>query len=337
MTNYQLGFNTNSWANPLMNWGILIEPQEYRPVYQQPVILPYPNFPVSEIRSIKDLPVWNYQPEPARIALYQNSFDNFNSLYNINFSKNNSNNYTVAPQPTIPLEQWVKSLNLTIKQDKQPLVSIEESRLNAAATNKNDKSLGKIQQQISKNLENWKEKNLSISLNNKAKTTKTLSAEFLNRVKEIAQKLKCDYRDLLGVMNSESGLNPKARNKHSGAIGLIQFTDIAIKDLNQTYGMNLTKNKIANMSALEQLDLVEKYLTRTKSFRFNSSEQLNSADLYAIVYRPAFAGKKVIATEADGKTYRLNRGLDLDKDGVISDRDLAQVVRNKHINVNLVA
>ena len=171
----------------------------------------------------------------------------------------------------------------------------------------------------------------------KPKTTKTLSVDFVNRVKEIALKVKCDYRDLLGVMNNESGLNPKARNKDSGAIGLIQFTTVAIKDLNKAYGLNLTKEKIAKMSAMEQLDLVEKYLIRTKSFKFKSNDKLSSADLYAIVYRPAFAGKKVIASQGDGATYNLNKGLDVNKDGVITNEDLALVVQRKRINVNLVA
>lgn len=180
--------------------------------------------------------------------------------------------------------------------------------------------------------QNYEIKNYNDSL-----VTRTLSADFINRVKEISAKVKCDYRDLLGVMNSESGLNPTARNKHSGAIGLIQFTGIAIKDLNQAYGLNLTKDKIAKMSAMEQLDLVEKYLMRAKSYRFKSNETLDSADLYAVVYRPAFAGKNIIARRSDGDTYHLNKGLDLNKDGVISREDLAQAVQRKHINVNLVA
>ncbi len=328
---YQWGLNLNNCANPLQNWGISMQSQQvYNPVYQKPVFVPFPNFPVSQIVNLNQLPVWNYSPEPLNMALYQNSVSDFNNLYNIDFSP--KNNYgTVAPQPTIPLEDWAKSLNIRYgTKNSTSSATVSEDLVQ-------QKHSKQVENQIAQNLKKKQKEQVEIPSYNGARTTRTLSVEFLDRVKEIAKKVKCDYRDLLGVMNSESGLNPKARNKHSGAIGLIQFTGIAIKDLNQAYGMNLTKEKIANMSAMEQLDLVEKYLTRSKSFKFDSSEKLDSADLYAIVYRPAFAGKKVIATKADGKTYSLNRGLDLDKDGVISDKDLAQVVRNKHINVNLVA
>lgn len=290
--------------------------EQYRQIYQEPEFKPFPNYPVSQIQSIKDLPVWNwpisqthvinsisdlpvwnYHPEPLRITPYTNG-QSPKTTGEYSSQGSSSNDWA---------SKWGLQLQSTMPQQKP----------------------AEIAQQ--------KTKEVTIPTYHGKKTTKTLTKEFVDRVKEIAQKVNCDYRDLLGVMNSESGLDPTARNRHSGAIGLLQFTGIAIKDLNQVYGMNLTKDKIANMSAMEQLDLVEKYLLRSKSFKFNSGEKLDSADLYAIVYRPAFAGKNVIATKNDGKTYSQNRGLDLDKDGMITRQDLAMAVQRKHININMVA
>ena len=65
--------------------------EQYRQIYQEPEFKPFPNYPVSQIQSIKDLPVWNwpisqthvinsisdlpvwnYHPEPLRITPYTN-------------------------------------------------------------------------------------------------------------------------------------------------------------------------------------------------------------------------------------------------------------------------
>lgn len=70
--------------------------------------------------------------------------------------------------------------------------------------------------------------------------------------------MNCDYQDLLALMNSESGLNPKATC--GSYVGLIQFGDAAITELRTKCGCKgLTKEKILNMSRIEQLDLVENY------------------------------------------------------------------------------
>ena len=59
-----------------------------------------------------------------------------------------------------------------------------------------------------------------------------LDINFLNRVKQIANKLNCDYKDLLALMNSESGIRTNAWNGTT-AVGLIQFTNASISELNQ--------------------------------------------------------------------------------------------------------
>lgn len=167
-----------------------------------------------------------------------------------------------------------------------------------------------------------------------------LDINFLNRVKQIAQKLNCDYKDLLALMNSESGLNPNAWNGTT-AVGLIQFTDLSIADLNNKYGLNLTKEKIAQMSAIEQLDLVEKYLTIAKSYSFSPNARLSAGDLYAITFLPGRANREVLCTKgeknANGQllNYYESNPLDVDGDNKITKSDLEKHLAKKHVNESI--
>ena len=157
-----------------------------------------------------------------------------------------------------------------------------------------------------------------------------LSGDFVNKVKQIAQRLNCSYDDLLAVMNSESGLNPRAVNSSSGASGLIQFTSVAVQEMNRVYGMNLSLEKIRNMSAVEQLDLVEKYFKMTKSRAFSSNARLSAADLYSLCYLPGRATRDVLTHQ--GENY-YNRGLDVNGDGKITKSDLAQRIDRKRVSL----
>ena len=175
----------------------------------------------------------------------------------------------------------------------------------------------------------------------KSGSTVTLSKAFVDKVKDIAKKINLeDYNDLLAVINAESGFSTTAPSggKPNGAVGLIQFTDIAIKELNQTYHLNLTKNKIADMSEMEQLDLVEKYLVRSKQIaKFKKNDKLTGSDLYAIVFRTAVAKDEILATTKDGRDYKENIGLDHNRDGKITKTELGQQLEKFRVNVNLVA
>lgn len=161
---------------------------------------------------------------------------------------------------------------------------------------------------------------------------KDLSPEFINKTKQIAMKLNCNYDDLLAVMNSESGLNPQACNKSSGASGLIQFTAPAIQQMNRKYGLNLTAAKIRNMSAIEQLDLVEKYLSMCKTMAFSSNARLSAADLYSLIFLPGRASRDTL-TQRGEAYYNANKGLDKNGDGKITKNDLAQHLNTKRVSL----
>ncbi len=155
---------------------------------------------------------------------------------------------------------------------------------------------------------------------NVSKVEKKLGSDFVARVKQTSQKLNCDYRDLLAVMNAESKLNPSAVNKHSGATGLIQFMPKTAK------GFGTTTEKLKNMSAVEQMSYVEKYLLSNKrAAGFNSNKKLSGGDLYSLIFLPARANRDVLCTNGE-KYYSWNKGLDINKDGKITKAELSQRV-----------
>lgn len=160
---------------------------------------------------------------------------------------------------------------------------------------------------------------------------KQLGPEFLKRVKEVAKNLNCNYKDLLAVMNAESGLNPKAVNKYTGATGLIQIMPTTAQQL------GTTKEEIKNMSAIDQLDYVEKYLAQCKQWAgFKAKDKLKSSDLYALILLPARANREVLTNKGE-KYYTQNKGLDINNDSRITKSELAQRVANFRVNESIFA
>ncbi len=144
------------------------------------------------------------------------------------------------------------------------------------------------------------------------------------RLQQIAQNVNCDYKDLFGVMYKESGFKTVPDNWNGkSAVGLLQWTDIAIQDLNQRYGLHLTKQGIANMTIMQQLDLAEITLKREKEVaKFAGNQRLTSSQLYAMNYVPRGAKSDIVASRGDGN-YEGNEGLDINGDGKISQLELA--------------
>ena len=157
-----------------------------------------------------------------------------------------------------------------------------------------------------------------------------LDQNFLNEVKAMAGRLNCDYRDLLGVMNAESGLNSQAVNSKSGATGLIQFMPKTAASLGTSTG------QLKNMSPTQQLKYVEKYLSREIQSRGLQGKRLSAGDLYTLVFMPARAKSEIISSVGT-KAYSWNQGLDLNKDGLITKSELGQKVINKRVNESVFA
>ncbi|GHB30623.1 hypothetical protein [Salinicola rhizosphaerae] len=125
---------------------------------------------------------------------------------------------------------------------------------------------------------------------------------------------------LMACMAFETGrsFDPAQRNMAgSGATGLIQFMP------STAHGLDTTTEALAAMTAVEQLDYVERYFEPYK-LKINTL-----SDMYLAILMPAFVsrpGGAVMFT--DGTTaYRQNSGLDADTDGRITKDEAAQRVQ----------
>lgn len=157
-----------------------------------------------------------------------------------------------------------------------------------------------------------------------------LDKAFLDKTKDISQRIGCDYKDLLAVMNSESGLKSTARNPKGGATGLIQFMPATAKML------GTTTDELRKMSPTQQLDYVEKFFNMVKKSAGFEGKRLSGADLYALVFMPGRAKRDILTSASDGKTYSYNKGLDKDGDGHISKADLQRRVAACYVDESRV-
>ena len=104
--------------------------------------------------------------------------------------------------------------------------------------------------------------------------------DFVNKVKEIAPKVGLDPNWLMAIMYFESAgtFSPSITNS-LGYVGLIQFGADARKTL------GVTKEQLKAMSAVEQLDYVEKYYNMYKG------KYKSYVDAYFAVFFPLAIGK----------------------------------------------
>lgn len=145
--------------------------------------------------------------------------------------------------------------------------------------------------------------------------------DFNKKLDKIANDLGVKSSDLIAIMKQESGVRPDIRNKMSGATGLIQFMPTTAKRL------GTTTDDLARMSAVDQLDYVWKY------FKMTGVGDGSLGDLYMAVFMPAYVGRPnntVLGQDGasgfSGKVYDQNKGLDRNKDGVITVADVKQSV-----------
>lgn len=116
---------------------------------------------------------------------------------------------------------------------------------------------------------------------------------FAERVEEISYLLGIDPNWLMFVMDLESGLNPRAVNASTSATGLIQFLP------STAFGLGTSTQQLLNMSNVQQLDYVYKYLNDL-TFPKNYLIRKSYVDLYLGVFYPAAIG------QADGYMFPAN-------------------------------
>ena len=143
---------------------------------------------------------------------------------------------------------------------------------------------------------------------------------FKEALDKVASNLGVDSKNLLQIMKRESNIDPRSVNKQGGASGLIQFTgDTAGK-------LGTSLDAIRRMTAVEQLELVEKYYKRAGVKPGASVE-----DLYMLTFYPAAAGRpdNAAVLKKGTKAYAYNSGMDQNKDGVITVADVKNFLHGR--------
>ncbi len=147
---------------------------------------------------------------------------------------------------------------------------------------------------------------------------------FESKVQAVSKQLDIPAEWLMSVMHSESRFDASVANyKGSGATGLIQWMPATAKDY------NITVEKIRNMNHIEQLDYVYRYLN-DKRQKYGAYESLT--DLYlAILYPKAMAEEYCFTLYATpSAAYKMNSGLDMDKDGRVTVQDVDKRMKKKY-------
>lgn len=141
-----------------------------------------------------------------------------------------------------------------------------------------------------------------------------LNSSIMEKVIKVANNIGTNPCYLITLIKHESNFHSTAINKNTKAVGLIQFMPATLRWLGYNY------NDVLNMTIIEQLDIVEKYFIRFKHLN-------NPYSLYLACFYPYAIGqqnnKGYIFGSERSMTYaykiaRVNKGFDLNKDGLIT-------------------
>jgi len=140
---------------------------------------------------------------------------------------------------------------------------------------------------------------------------------FAQKVVQISQNLGIDPNWLMVVMNSESGINHRAKNS-IGCVGLIQFC----KESRTALGVSA--EQLLAISNVQQLDYVLRY------YQLNKVRFKDATDLYLYTFYPV----ALIKNWSDSQTFpsnvvAANKGFDMNKDGILTVGEFRNYVRKK--------
>lgn len=133
-------------------------------------------------------------------------------------------------------------------------------------------------------------------------------AEFIKAVIHYSNLLLINPNWLMATMYIETGgkFSSNVKNPYSSATGLIQFMESTAKNL------GTTTNQLAQMSNVEQMHFVYKYLSKYRG------KMLSYPDVYMAVFSPSAIGRLDEYKVYGGSTVTPNKALDYDKDGYIT-------------------
>ena len=151
---------------------------------------------------------------------------------------------------------------------------------------------------------------------------------FLDEVQRVSEKYEINPADLVGLMASESSLDPAADN--GTHVGLIQFSADRAEEL------GTTQEELVKMSRAQQMKFVEKYFDIV-----NLPKGASKGELYTSVFMPQYTDRGTdfeLSTKfdkfSDGEpgnpsVYAANQGLDADEDGFITIEEMGSRITSK--------
>lgn len=161
----------------------------------------------------------------------------------------------------------------------------------------------------------------------KGKSKGRISDEFCQRVIDIANKINCDPDDLMTVIYNESGFDHTVVNE-CNMVGLIQLSEGSRSTIEVPGNTDAErKQTLINMTAVEQLDWVEKWLLKSiHHLEKGPNERITLGDLGALLLLPGYCTRENVIDKDDpdtGKYYtKWNKPLDTDGDGIITKKEI---------------
>lgn len=142
-----------------------------------------------------------------------------------------------------------------------------------------------------------------------------VSKEFADKVKSIAQRLSMVPDYIMACIDLETGgtFSPSIKNPQSSATGLIQFMAATAN------GLGTSTANLAKMTAIQQLDYVERYFQNVIK-QYGLLQTLENT--YLAIFYPA-AIKKPLSWQFPQTVYNVNKGLDFNKDTILTKQDVS--------------
>jgi len=152
----------------------------------------------------------------------------------------------------------------------------------------------------------------------------SVSKEFRDKVKLISKELEVDPNHLMTIMAFETArtFSPSKKNAAgSSGTGLIQFMK------STALSLGTTTKQLSEMTAVNQLDYVKKYLSSFKG-KIKTLE-----DAYMAVLKPTAVGKsnEHVIFKIGTKEYEQNKGLDINNDGKITKKEVSAKIRELYL------
>jgi hypothetical protein len=148
------------------------------------------------------------------------------------------------------------------------------------------------------------------------------SSAFRTKLVKIANRLSLDPSALATIMMFETSttMSPSVRNPYSNATGLIQFMPATARN------MGTTVDALAKMSAVDQLDWVEKY------FAPWAGRLKTTHDHYLAVFMPALIGTGLshVVSRKGEAVYNQNSGFDGSGKGYFTTGDVVYPITSAY-------